>query len=263
MRAPRPHTPRQGCIPCTRQASSLPYFYILFRDSEEFGQILAYQIEHFRFTDGSGSAIFVFTVDPGLDFHNAGVVFADIDSAGEICMNPVGDSGESGGVGNGDLAGTFQELFRIEDVIDFFIFCESVRMDTCPSGVEIGADERIVVWNVVTDLITEELRHVSNDSGVDAVMNSSEAHPFENKAFDWGISGPFPESEESSVCCGTSIDPCGDGICQDFMEIVVTMMRMVVRHTMNFLNWSPNQQIQMSCRKLTRNAMQTSFQIDK
>ena len=147
----------------------------------------------------------------------------DILAFWKVGLDPVSDPGQPGSIRNCHLTGTFQVFFRIENIVDLFVFGQTIRMDSSPGGIEIRPHKRIIRRNIVLDPVPEKFRHIGDRGGIDAVMDAGDGHPVEHQPLDRGIAGAFTETEERSVDRRAAVKPGGDAVGQDFMKIVVTV----------------------------------------
>ena len=90
-----------------------------------------------------------------------------------MAVDPVGDSGCSGGVGYGDLNRAVQEFLSVKYVVDFLVFQKTVCVDAGSCYVEVLAYERCSLRNVVADLFLLVLCQLGDHRGIHAAKVSA------------------------------------------------------------------------------------------
>ncbi len=184
--------------------------------------------------DGRVAPLLVFPHHPLVDLHDPRVALVELPVAlqAQPRVDPVGDARNPGLVGHDDADGALEQLFGVEDVVNFFLLDDAVRVDPRARRVELLAHEGVVGRNPVVQLPLEILGHVRDGGRVDPVGSALEADVFHEEALDRGVSGALPEAEQRAVRSRASVKPGGRGIDEDLVEVVVAVpFEQAARHS--------------------------------
>ena len=135
----------------------------------------------------------------------------------------MGNTGKAAVVVYGYLGRAVQELFGVEDVVDFLVLHETVGVDTGFGDVEVPADEGGSGGDVVADFLCEIFGDFGDDGGVHAVCGSSEGGVFHDHGFQRAVAGAFADAQQGAVDAGAAVQPGGGGIGDHLIEVVVAV----------------------------------------
>ena len=129
----------------------------------------------------------------------------------------------SGGIGYGDLGGTIQNFFRIENVVDFGVLHQPVGVDARFCHVEALSDKRRHGRDVVAELVPVVFRDLGDDRRVHAVEGAAQGGIFDDHRLKRDVAGPLADAEQGAIDGGGAVKPCGGGVDDGLVEIVVSV----------------------------------------
>jgi hypothetical protein len=104
-------------------------------------------------------------------------------------------------------------------------------VDAGAGVVKTLAHKGIIGRNVITQLPLEILSNLADHRGVDAVGDAPQRDILDEHALDGGVAGAFPETQERPVHRAAAIEPGGDAVDQDLVEIIVAVpLQEMARH---------------------------------
>ncbi len=174
--------------------------------------------------------------DAGMSLVQAPVIFET-----QALIDPVGDAGNPGLVGHDYADGPFEELPRIEDVIDLLVFHQAVGVNARARRVELLARERVVRRHPVAQLRFEVLDYVRNRRGIDAVEAALESQVLEYESFYGGVTGALAKAEQRAVRAAAPVEPGGGGVYQDLVKVVVAVPFEQVAGNAGIIDEGPHQ----------------------
>ena len=117
----------------------------------------------------------------------------------QIVVEPLRDAGDAGFVRHHDFDGAVEDLLRVEDIVDFRILEDAIRVDARAGGIAFGADEGVVLWNFGLNDFTLIVCDLRDDGCVDAVGASFETDVFDDGTFERRIACAFAETDERRI----------------------------------------------------------------
>ncbi len=161
----------------------------------------------------------ILRVDHIFDLDNARVMLGDLDLV--MGLDPVLDAGGAGLVGDGHADGPVQQLVRVEAVVDLFVLEQSVGVDARPRHVEVLADQRVVPRDLEAELRVGVCGQLGDRGVVDAGDHALELGVLDDQGFQRRVARPLAGAEDGGVGGAAPIEPCGRGVDQDLVEVVV------------------------------------------
>ncbi len=135
----------------------------------------------------------------------------------------MGNAGQSGGIGDCTEYRPFQEFLRIEDIIDFFVFQQPIRVDPRSGYIEILAYKRCSGRNLITDFLLIILCQLCDHCGIHTVQIAFQLGILKNHCFQRRISGTLANAKKRSIDTGTAVKPCSSGIAHRLIKVVMPM----------------------------------------
>ena len=96
-------------------------------------------------------------------------------------------------------------------------------MDTSPRHIEVLADKRGVLRNMIADLLFIVLSKFRNDGRVHTVKTATELCIFKDHCFQRCIAGTLSDPKKGTVHAAGTIEPCCRGIADCLVEVIVAM----------------------------------------
>ena len=138
-------------------------------------------------------------------------------------VDPVDDPRLARLVGDLEHDGAFQDLRRVEDVVDLLVLHETVEVDAGPGDVELGADKGIVGGDLEVHLPPDVVGDLRDHRGVDPVVVAVELDVLEDEAFDRRVSRALADAHQGAVGAAAAIEPRRRGVDQGLVEVVVAV----------------------------------------
>ena len=167
----------------------------------------------------------VFCVDDLFHLHDERIFFIDLEPFGQavIVVEPVSDARKPARIVDGNARGTVEQLFGIENIVNFGVFEHSVRMDARAGGVERPADERGVGRYDVAEFRFEIAGDVGNGGKVHAVVRAAQGGVFDRHRFERAVARTLADAEQGTVDRARAVQPRRGGVGDDFIKIVVAV----------------------------------------
>ena len=125
----------------------------------------------FLIGDRGDAAFLVLLIDPLLECQHQRIVLVDRVRAHQlqVLIHPDRNAGNARGITDHNLRRTIQQQAGIENIVDFFIFQESVRMNPGAGHVEFFADERGARRYMIAELLLVVFCDLRDDGRIHAV----------------------------------------------------------------------------------------------
>ena len=192
---------------------------------EQFGHVLPDQFFHLLARDAGHASRLVPVGDPFVDPRDARMMLVDriFSRKAELGVDPEGDAGFSGFVGDHRDDRAFEQLRRVEDVVDFLALDQAVHMNAGAGHIEAGADERKIRRNSEADLPFKVVRDVGDGGRIDAVGVPVKTDIFHDQGFERRVSRALPQTQKRSVCRTAAVKPGGGRVDQGLVKIIVAV----------------------------------------
>ena len=112
---------------------------------------------------------------------------------------------------------------RIKDIVNFFVFEQTIRMDTRTCYIEIFSDKRRSGRQLVADFLLIIFGHLCNHCRVHAVKSSPKLCIFKNHRLQRCVSGTLADTKQRTVNTTGTIKPCRRGIDNGLIEIIMSV----------------------------------------
>ena len=135
----------------------------------ELGHVATDELLHLLVGEVGGATLLVGLHDGVVDAAHRGVPLGDLGGRArelEVVVDPVGDAGAAGLVGDDDGHGATKDAGGVEDVVDLFVLGDAVHVHAGRGGVEVAAHEGVVEGDVVVELGGEVVGQLVDDRGV-------------------------------------------------------------------------------------------------
>ncbi len=108
-------------------------------------------------------------------------------------------------------------------------------MDSCSRRIAFYSYERVVFRDIDLDDFPVILCDFRDNSCIDSAISSFESDIFDDCPFERRVSCAFTVSDQRCVERRDSMQPCGDGIDVDLVEVVVSVPFQLLRGDAQFL----------------------------
>ena len=165
----------------------------------------------------------VLRVDNLLHLQHQRVLFVDFMLIGQIIIvvNPVRDARKSARVVDGYARGAVQNLFGVENIVDFGVFEHAVRMDARTSRVECAPDKGRLRRDDIAELRFEIARDVGDGGKVHAVGRAAQGRVLDGHRLERAVARALADAEQRAVDRARAVQPRRGGVGDDLIEIVV------------------------------------------
>ena len=119
--------------------------------------------------------------------------------------------------------GASQDISGVENVVNFLVFHQAVRVDTRAGSVERPTDKRRAGRNFKVLLLLKMTRDIGNYPQVHTAVIPFELAVFDDHGFQRRIAGTFTDTQHGGVDRGAAVQPCRHRIGNRIVKIVMPM----------------------------------------
>ena len=138
-------------------------------------------------------------------------------------VQPVSNAGRTGVFVDFYTQRAVQDFCCVEDVVNLFVFCNTVSVDAGTRYVEISANERCSFGNLISQFFFVVFGDFCDNSRVHTIQCATNLCIFHNHGFQWCVAGTFPNAQQRAVNRRSAIEPSGGSVYNSFVEVVVSM----------------------------------------
>ena len=159
-------------------------------------------------------------------------------------IDPERDAGKTGCIRNRRNRRPLQKFCCIEDVVDFLILEQPVRVNASPGDVEVSADERGHRRYLISDFFLIIFGKICDHGGVHAVQAALKLRILKYHRLKRCIPCSLSDAEQGAVDAAAAIQPGGRSIDDSLVEVIVSVpLNLLVRNScvgVQSINYSRN-----------------------